>query len=946
MKDHSSHNVKKVDDVVGLLDSLQVHLTSGSLQDAGLEHLSARLQSAIHLVNFWLTNPTTLDKLTRPKDLDSQCCKLWNICVRERMSWTAQRSESERNAGDTNTALMSVWLLSFLCLELSRGLFNKPGDQAEEASYMMELMVPLVKASINDANFETARLALQRGAAHLDNLNLAAGRGEKEPAEDKVCFSFQAKYYAMRIWLAWQENCLDVAEHMYTKTAVLHAGIDAGSIEFLADILQRVGSDLISKDIVDVGLTWIQRAYSVLCSQAGALTSQGENLYLAVCNDLITYLLPGSPFEHPEQVENIIQQAQPVLGRSPMWCHWWLRARNSVERDSQCNEDQYVQVLKRLIVTTGSQDNLLPLVWNHVKNFRRRTPACAAKLLSQLLLQPSLDAHCVGKILFLRVSIMSDKTTHDKECEELSDVVNQMHQQMPTAIPSATVELCHSLIWEMTKSASALEHVDLVQFWCELALRPLFRSTSIQGIDRFFRKLLLCGMKRNELSIYDYEADAMPSFCGDDDRELGCQSLQKLASTTDVHRGQELLYASLSQAGHGPDRELILSILKHLSLSCHESGAETVNLPLLLRCAIRILRMAERDQYGRMQDVNEADLASDTCSLFEIAAESAVSDAESNRVNRRFPVQELDWFRRNAYNLGILTSSEWQPPYTARILNSCIALTECYPADDALSQTTAVDLALTTLRCHFVIAVSLLKQARTEEDASSHVQHYQELRHHVAEYDATLHRKRLAFDVHTHDDLTMKYTTLLVYDFEAAMQLSRFTELRGIIDRQKPYGNVQAYKTMGDMLLQSSNTPPEVLLTTLKHLINEIHTLEAFNAAKLAKYLRCLFHVLLPRNDALALSILDHFAQLSLEAKAVNTKVDVEREWFVARTFNHALDYYVRFEEQGCRVWAGRAMQMAEEMDDGGILAGALRERLEHLQFRGGGTFWKEAENV
>ncbi|KAG6201345.1 hypothetical protein E4U35_005862 [Claviceps purpurea] len=460
MKDHSSHNVKRVDDVVGLLDSLQVHLTSGSFQNAGLEHLSARLQSAIHLVNFWLANPTTLDKLTRPKDLDS--------------------------------------------------------DQAEEASYMMGLMVPLVKASINDANFETARLALQRGAAHLDNLNLAAGRGEKEPAENKVCSNFQAKYYAMRIWLAWQENSLDVAEHMYTKTAVLHTVVDAGSIEFLADILQRVGSDLISKDIVDLGLTWIQRAYSVLCSQAGALTSQGENLYLAVCNDLITCLLPGSPFEHPEQVENIIQQAQPVLGHSPMWCHWWLRARNSVERDSQCDEDQYAQVLKRLIVTTESQDNLLPLVWNHVKNFRRRRPACAAKLLSQLLLQPDLDAHCVGKILFLRVSIMSDKTTHDEECEELSDVVNQMHQQMPTAIPSATVELCHSLIWEMIKSASTLEHVDLVQFWCELALRPLFRSSSIQGIDRFFRKLLLCGMKRNELSIYDYDADAMPSFCGDD----------------------------------------------------------------------------------------------------------------------------------------------------------------------------------------------------------------------------------------------------------------------------------------------------------------------------------------------------------------------------------------------------------------------------------------------
>lgn len=68
----------------------------------------------------------------------------------------------------------------------------------------------------------------------------------------------------------------------------------------------------------------------------------------------------------------------------------------------------------------------------------------------------------------------------------------------------------------MTKHASTLEQGDLVKFWCELALRPLFRSSAIQGIDRFFRKLLLCGMKRNELHIHDYETDAIPSFCGDD----------------------------------------------------------------------------------------------------------------------------------------------------------------------------------------------------------------------------------------------------------------------------------------------------------------------------------------------------------------------------------------------------------------------------------------------
>lgn len=186
----------------------------------------------------------------------------------------------------------------------------------------------------------------------------------------------------------------------------------------------------------------------------------------------------------------------------------------------------------------------------------------------------------------------------------------------------------------MTKTASTLEQFDLVQFWCELALRPLFRCTAIRGIDRFFRKLLLCGMRRNELHIHDYETDVVPSFCGDDvslthylsfkaaslswDRELGCKSLRKLASTTDVHRGQELLYASLSRVGLGPDRELILSILQYLLESCYGPGAETVNLPLLLRCTIRVLRMAEQDESEEIRGMSDANLASHTCSLFEM----------------------------------------------------------------------------------------------------------------------------------------------------------------------------------------------------------------------------------------------------------------------------------------------------------------------------------------
>ncbi|KAG6027631.1 hypothetical protein E4U41_000876 [Claviceps citrina] len=349
--------------------------------------------------------------------------------------------------------------------------------------------------------------------------------------------------------------------------------------------------------------------------------------------------------------------------------------------------------------------------------------------------------------------------------------------------------------------------------------------------------------------------------------------------------------------------------------------------------------MAALDESGHLRDSDDAKSAVDTCSLFELAAKHAVHDAASATVNRRFTIQELDWFRRNSYNLGVLTSSEWQPLHTARIINTCLAFTTCYPADVALSQTMATELALTALRCHFIIAASLHKQAQSD-DASGRLQHYQALRHHVAEYGSTLRSaERLSSDAHTQHDFHIKYTTLLVWDFESAIHLSQFTDLIPIVQLQKPLGNVEAYKAMGDVLLQSSPPPPEILLSTLKRIINEIHALEEFDAAKLAKYLRCLFHVLVPmEDDTLALGVLDHFTQVTLESKAVMAMPEtaipaVELEWFVATAFNHALDHYVQFREEQCRVWGSKAMELAGLMPDGGVLARTLQARFGHLRF-------------
>lgn len=196
--------IAELSSIPDVLDSLLSKLTTHSFDNAHLEPLFADLESTIHLVNLWVTTPKRVDKSKWPRRFELQCHKLWNICVRSRRSLAVQ-TEPEITRKRGNKALMSVWLLSFLCLELSQIWSDEPRDQTKRAAYLMSLMVPVAKASVNDLDFETARLALQRGAAHLDNLSLAATRVEKQLPHNSTSFNLQvnlqAKYFAMRIWL-------------------------------------------------------------------------------------------------------------------------------------------------------------------------------------------------------------------------------------------------------------------------------------------------------------------------------------------------------------------------------------------------------------------------------------------------------------------------------------------------------------------------------------------------------------------------------------------------------------------------------------------------------------------------------------------------------------------------------------------------------------------------
>lgn len=152
----------------------------------------------------------------------------------------------------------------------------------------------------------------------------------------------------------------------------------------------------------------------------------------------------------------------------------------------------------------------------------------------------------------------------------------------------------------------------------------------------------------------------------------------------------------------------------------------------------------------------------------------------------------------NSYNVGVLKSHHWEDHNLSRIFRSCLCIASSYPSEGIASRVT-----LTALRCHFVLSAIHLSQAR-KVCAEDKIGHYELVRSHVAQYHSKLRQSRPPKDFHIRRDLAAKLSTLLIYDFEAAIQLGQHSDLRGILAQQAALRQTMALKAMGDLLLQSS----------------------------------------------------------------------------------------------------------------------------------------------
>jgi hypothetical protein len=256
-----------------------------------------------------------------------------------------------------------------------------------------------------------------------------------------------------------------------------------------------------------------------------------------------------------------------------------------------------------------------------------------------------------------------------------------------------------------------------------------------------------------------------------------------------------------------------------------------------------------------------------------------------------------------------------------------------FPTD--ISSDVAADLALKTLFNNFIVSSGLLARARSQDKVEDQLQDYLLMRKHIAAFDASLPSQLPVLVEPAGADMLAKLAALLTFDFEGALALKTYDDLGPIVRKCADCKSAVPLQAMADCLLRSSSSVPvQTTYSVLRTIINALSALDAIDAPKLSRYMRCLFQVTLPFDDSLALGLTAEYVDLIREAGRNRVPLpEEETEWLAATAFNHAVDCYYAKRDEECRKWAFRAFELAHLLPDGGRLEEVLHERFLGLRF-------------
>jgi hypothetical protein len=202
--------------------------------------------------------------IAKQDELDKLGTELWNQATRLRSDKHDIRGVPNDSTADKANVVPFLRAYAFLLLD-SAGARGKDGRKRKSCIRLMKVALKAARVCIEGSELEVATKVLELAAEYEEVLSKRA-ESERD-ADVELADGLRVQYFAVRMMLAWRQDHMSMAEHMFKKCQGVGKSPTSTISEQLADLLYEIGKAMLVKRDYQVATRWLERAYDVLGEQ-------------------------------------------------------------------------------------------------------------------------------------------------------------------------------------------------------------------------------------------------------------------------------------------------------------------------------------------------------------------------------------------------------------------------------------------------------------------------------------------------------------------------------------------------------------------------------------------------------------------------------------------------------------------------------------------------------
>ncbi|KAK4120894.1 SPO22-domain-containing protein [Parathielavia appendiculata] len=574
-----------------------------------------------HVEHLHACQQTYVPGVSGDPEIDGLATGLWNVCTRLGREWKARKQEEQQEQNHRRGGLdggadgmgtvsserlgrvfRSGRVLAFLLLGIAR-----PRENGRVAVVLRLMRLGL--KILRDCVAKLAGMVGQTVADYKEWLKTLANDLPKEEARECQCL--EVEYFIMRTAMCWVENRLDVAEHMYTKAEPLRQFLTPEYAERLADVLYEIGKSLSTRNDFTVAIKWFERANDVINGQwLEQLSREGLELRLAILQALVSALLGTGTPDGLKKAKNYIDFLETEAGNKSVVSLLKLELLQKTPAEV-FDSEAYSGVLRYMIRNFASSDSGFKLIMHHIRKLHDKSPGAACAVLDDFIvaLGRAENYSWLEKAVVARMWMI----TNQRDSIETINAAQTVLGYLAKPLSAEAAVAAQVLLWKKLELNYGQGQYDLAESWCQLALHKVFHncgagnSSKLESLDAAASVISKMSPQSWKEPMTAYLAFKVAIRL--EDHEMAEKCLETVGQAPDH---VDYLGACIAESQKAGDIICAISALKKLQEKYEYAEPNTIHLPALFRCTIRLLNLlAERP--GADTD----SIAIDLCAEFE-----------------------------------------------------------------------------------------------------------------------------------------------------------------------------------------------------------------------------------------------------------------------------------------------------------------------------------------